>query len=123
MQRFAVVVAALLLTACSGAEDSSVATFPSAPYAVVTSASGALRIEIRTAPDQPPTVGVSTVELRVSDAAEGNPMDALDVAVTPWMASHAHGASVTPSAANMGQGRYVVSDASFYMPGEWELRI
>lgn len=33
-----------------------------------------------------------------------------------------HGASVTPIVQAMGQGRYVFTDVSLFMPGEWQLR-
>lgn len=111
----------VVLAGCA-ADDESSAGFPAAPYATVTSDSGAMRIEVRTAPDQPPSPGVSDVELFVFDA-DSMPVDGLDIDVTPWMVSHAHGASVKPTVTAQGGGHYIASSVSLYMAGAWELRM
>jgi hypothetical protein len=85
--------------------------------------SGKLQIEASTGPDQPPTRGVSTVSLDISDATTGEPADGLEVAVVPWMPAMGHGTSVKPAVEAKGNGRYVVSRVNMYMGGKWDLRI
>jgi hypothetical protein len=114
---FAVAVA---FVACSSADVAPGASFPSAPYAVVTSDTG-LHVEVRTAPTQPPPRGVCSVELTITDSS-GAPRDGLALAIVPWMPSHDHGASVVPSVVAEGGGRYVASNVDLFMPGRWELR-
>ena len=103
-------------TASGGAET----TFPAEPLATVTTEQD-MSIEVRTAPEQPPTRGLVDVELVVTDA-DGKPVDGLDLAVQPWMPQMGHGASTKPTIEAMGGGRYVVSKVAFFMPGLWELR-
>ena len=115
----------MLALGCSGEASSAgsggaEATFPAEPLATVVTDQG-LSIEVRTAPEQPPTRGVIDVELVVSDA-DGKPVDGLDLAVQPWMPQMGHGASTKPSIEAKGGGHYVVSDVAFFMPGTWELR-
>lgn len=97
------------------------ASFPEAPLTTFASESGALDVEVRTAPDQPPARGVVSVEYRIT-GKDGKPVDGLGVTVVPWMPQMAHGASVKPSVAAMGGGRYVISEVELFMPGTWELR-
>jgi hypothetical protein len=102
-----------------GAGDGG-ATFPADALLAMTS-TGGLRVEVRTAPDQPPTVGVSQVQYRVTDGS-GAARDDLTLDVVPWMPSMGHGASVRPQATASGGGAYVLTDVDFFMPGHWELR-
>jgi hypothetical protein len=95
-------------------------TFPAEALATVVTDQG-LSIEVRTAPDQPPSRGLIDVELVVNDA-DGKPVDGLDLTVQPWMPQMGHGASTKPSIEAMGRGHYVVSKVAFFMPGQWELR-
>lgn len=95
--------------------------FPAEPLATVTTRGGSLVVEVRTAPKQPPTRGLIQVEYVVTDAA-GKPVDGLDLGVQPWMPEMGHGTSTKPSIEAMGEGRYVVSNVAFFMPGRWELR-
>ncbi|MCC6526418.1 MAG: FixH family protein [Polyangiaceae bacterium] len=111
-----------LLGACS-APESEAGGFPAEPYAILPSAASELVLELRTAPDQPPTVGVSSVELRVERASSHEPVTGLAIDALPWMPAHDHGASVAPTVAESGGGTYVVANVSFYMPGTWELRL
>jgi hypothetical protein len=97
-------------------------SFPADPFAAVQSDDGALVIEIRTAPSQPPQRGITDAELRVSDGA-GNPVSDLDVDVEPWMVDMGHGAPTDPVVAAEGGGRYTASNVNFFMPGRWELRM
>ncbi len=105
-------------TAAGGGEE---ATFPAEPLATVETEQGGLSIEVRTAPEQPPTRGLVDVELVVT-GPDGKPVDGLDLAVQPWMPQMGHGASTKPSIEAKGSGHYVVSDVAFFMPGNWELR-
>lgn len=96
-------------------------TFPAQPLATVASEEDGLSIEVRTAPAQPPTRGLTTVELVVTDA-NGKPVDGLDLSMQPWMPQMGHGASTKPTIEAMGGGHYVVSNVALFMPGRWELR-
>ena len=97
-------------------------TFPQAPYVSVQSTSGAVHVDVRTAPSQPPPRGTSTVELTITDA-QGKPVDGITFEVVPFMASHGHGTSIKPATAPKGQGKYVVTNVNLFMPGQWELRL
>jgi hypothetical protein len=128
MKRFARLVCAILIPGCGPSPvQSAVATdaapqFASDALMSVTTDSGALRIDVRTAPAQPPSRGLTSVQLVIRDAASGAPKAGLSLAVTPWMPAHAHGASLQPSVAETTPGTYLVSDVDFFMPGTWELR-
>lgn len=112
---------ALLALSCSSASAPTDGSFPSDPYQTLMSDSGQLRIEVRTAPDQPPQHGLCSVELRFTDAKTGAPASG-DVAVVPWMPAHNHGASVVPTVTPSSPGRYTVTNLELFMPGTWELR-
>ena len=105
----------------AAASGDAEATFPAEPLATVETKEGGLSIEVRTAPEQPPTRGLIDVELVVT-GPDGEPVDGLDFAVQPWMPQMGHGASTKPSIEAKGGGHYVVSDVAFFMPGTWELR-
>jgi predicted small secreted protein len=125
MSRLALLAAVLVaapLAGCSGDMGSgSDVTFPAAPLAVMATEGGALHVEVRTAPDQPPSRGVVSVEYTITDE-DGAPRDGLRIEVVPWMPDMGHGASVHPVVTAKGAGRYVVSDVELFMPGRWELR-
>lgn len=106
----------------AGAGSSSV-TVDAGPLPAVMSDSGHLRFEVRTGPDQPPTRGVSTVSLQITDASTGEPADGLALTVVPWMPAMGHGTSVKPAIDAMGDGAYEVSRVNMYMGGKWDLRI
>ena len=114
----------LLHIACSASEGAGNADagFPRSPYVSLVSDSGKLRIEIRTAPDQPPTRGTSSVEMRVVEVATETPVDGIAFTVVPWMPAHGHGSSVKPTVTAAGGGRYVLTNVDLFMPGRWELR-
>jgi len=90
--------------------------------ATLTSSAGDLQVEVRTAPGQPPSVGLSTVTLNITDAA-GTPQNGLSLAVVPWMPAMGHGTSVTPVVAATGKGTYRIYNVSLFMAGQWELRV
>lgn len=121
MKRVAV-AASLVLAACGGDDPSSAASsaFPDSALTTVASESGALSIEIRTAPEQPPERGVVDVEYRITDGT-GQAKSGLDVAVEAWMPDMGHGASTQPTVAATDDGTYVASKVNFFMPGRWEL--
>jgi hypothetical protein len=111
------------LLGCSGEPaPAGDASFPADPFATVQSEDGALVVEVRTAPDQPPPRGLADVELRVRDGS-GAPASDLDVDVEPWMLDMGHGAPTDPVVAAEGEGRYTASGVNFFMPGRWELRV
>ena len=96
--------------------------FPADPLTTTTSADGLAKIEVRTAPTQPPARGVVDVELVVR-GGDGAPIGNLALEVVPWMPAHGHGTSVTPTVVDLGNGHYWVRDLDLYMPGEWDLRL
>lgn len=118
----ACLVAAVLgaSTACSSAAPSPQATFPSDPYATTMSDSNALVLDVRTSP-QPPSRGTNEVQLTVTRASDGTPVDGVSLDVQPWMPAMGHGSS-TPTVTAQGGGVYLVTEVYFYMPGAWELR-
>ena len=117
-------VGLLSLGAC--ASDDSAAARPvgdAGPFGTIVSESGALSIEARTGPDQPPTRGLTTVDLDIVDAQSGEPKDGLELTVVPWMPAMGHGTSVKPALEAVGGGHYLVSNVNMYMGGAWDLRI
>jgi hypothetical protein len=118
-------VAAGLVASCSSANEPVATSFSHLariPIATATSDSGKLNIAVYTTPNQPPPVGVDGVEVVVTEATTGVPIEGLSFAVTPWMPAMGHGTCCTPVFADMGNGRYVSQQVSLYMPGEWQLR-
>jgi hypothetical protein len=105
-----------------GGACSSTSSFPSTPLATMTSDDGKLDIAVHSAPYQPLIAGLQCVELVVTDPSTGTGVDGLAVTMTPWMPAMGHGASVTPLLTPLGQGRYVFTNVSLFMPGEWQLR-
>jgi hypothetical protein len=119
---WAVIGLAAVGLGCGSSGPEAAPEFPADAYTTLASAAGKLTLELRTAPDQPPTVGLSSVELDVADAHTLAPVDGLSIAVVPWMAAMSHGSSAVPAVAAEGGGRYLITNVSFYMPGDWELR-
>jgi hypothetical protein len=115
---------ALTLLLLMGACSSDVSSMPAdaGPW-FVASQSGALQFEVGTSPEQPPTRGLSTVSLEITDAQSGEPKDGLELTVVPWMPAMGHGTSVKPAIDAVGGGQYVVSRVNMYMGGAWDLRI
>ncbi len=120
--RLAAVLALLVWAsaACSSASPPPTGTFPVDAYTTAPSNSGALVIDVRTSP-QPPSRGTNDVQLTVTRASDGTPVDGLSLDVEPLMPAMGHGTSkttVTPE----GGGVYLVTEVYLYMPGVWELR-
>ncbi len=126
--RFAFAAALLLVAGCAAEESSpggsstEPVTFPDEPYDTVTSAAGKVLLDVRTAPEQPPVRGVTTVELTLTDPADA-PLDGLTLTAVPWMPDMGHGASVKPAVVALGGGRYEVDRVTMFMSGRWELRL
>jgi hypothetical protein len=114
---------ALAGVGCASSSKSSDATdFSGPPDATLTTQEGSFRIEVRTAPE-PPSRGSNVLQLRITDIASGDAVDALDVVVVPWMPVMGHGASVKPTVTHGdAPGTYVVNGVQLFMPGTWELR-
>lgn len=112
---------ALLCVACGGPNEAS-AGFPEAPYASFEVDGQPLKIELRTAPDQPPVRGEIRAELRITDVS-GAPRDGLTIEVVPWMPAHGHGSNVTPIVEPSGAGVYRIEHLELPMPGTWQLRL
>jgi hypothetical protein len=110
-------------TAGDGGTCSATSSFPASALTTVTSDGGKLRVALHSAPYQPLVAGLQCVELVVSDPSTGATLDGLTITMTPWMPAMGHGASVTPLLTALGQGRYVFTNVSLFMPGEWQLRI
>jgi hypothetical protein len=109
-------------TACSSPNPTSsqAGAFPAAAYTTTTSSTGALVIDVRTSP-QPPSVGTNDVQLSITRASDGTPVDGLTLGVEPWMPSMGHGTSTT-TVVPQGGGMYLVTDVYLYMQGVWTLR-
>ncbi|HZU85639.1 MAG TPA: FixH family protein [Polyangiaceae bacterium] len=99
---------------CSGARGSS-------DPITVTSASGALSVEVVTTPE-PPSRGTVTVEMTVKNTSDGAPRDGLTLDMVPWMPAHDHGTSLLPVVMPEGGGKYLFTQVGLYMPGHWELQ-
>ena len=118
---------ALLIAACSSSsastsECSATTTFPASALSTVTSDGGKLHVSVHGAPSQPLSAGLDCLELDVTDASTGATVDGLSITMTPWMPAMGHGASSTPVVTALGDGRYVLTEVSLVMPGEWQLR-
>jgi hypothetical protein len=118
-------VTLVLLASCSSGRPEpapAAASFPEQSLMTVATRTGNLRIDVRTAPTQPPAGGVQTVQLVITDSVTGAPQTGLRLDVLPWMPAMGHGASLTPTVTEEPAGTYVVGDVDFFMPGTWELR-
>ena len=110
-------------TACSSPNPNAASTggcFSAAPYTTATSNTGALVVDVRTCP-QPPSVGTNEVQLSITRASDGTPIDGLTLDVEPWMPAMGHGTSTT-TVTPQGGGVYLVTDVYLYMQGDWALR-
>lgn len=119
----ALIVAGSVVSCSDAAPATSLeaGAFPAEPFVTTTSDAGTLHVEVRTAPSQPPARGVCSVELTVTDA-KGVAVDDLKLDVVPWMPAMGHGTSITPTVAALGAGKYLVTNVSLFMAGDWELR-
>lgn len=84
--------------------------------------SGVYDVELRTAPEQPPTRGLVDFELRISSILDNAPAPGLVVTLTPWMPAMGHGTDSPGEVTEQGDGTYEVRDVDLFMAGDWELR-
>jgi hypothetical protein len=93
-------------------------------YAVGLSAlamDGAVKASFVDAMPTPPTKGLNTWTIQLSDA-QGQPVSGAIMTVHPFMPDHGHGSSVTPQVMPMPTaGNYQVSLLDFFMPGIWDV--
>ena len=112
----------LLASACGGVPSSASAPFPAQSLLVLNSDSGQSRVEVRTAPDQPPTRGNVSMQLLITDVATGALQTGLDLDAVPWMPAMGHGTSVTPTIVETSPGTYDLENLVLFMPGTWQVR-
>ena len=84
--------------------------------------SGQQHIDVRTAPEQPPTRGIVDMQLTITDATTGAPESGLELKVVPWMPAMGHGTSVTPTVVESAPGVYDLENLVLFMPGTWQIR-
>lgn len=135
----ALVVSALLLSACSGGDSGSSSggdagasggatacdrdTRKDVYAAGLTKAGATFTVKILDAQPAPPVKGTNTFTLQVLDAS-GKPVDGATVSVVPFMPDHGHGSAVVPVVTPVGtDGKYTVSKVYLAMAGLWEIRI
>ena len=108
------------LVACGGAPPPPdvPATFPATAIAQVTSDSGALHIELRSAPE-PLVRGQNVGQITVTDGS-GQPVDGLSLAVMPWMPLDGHGTSA-PAISTTDPGVFIANPLYLFMAGQWQL--
>lgn len=108
-----------------GVADAGPLVFPSEPLSTFTSDGKDLRIELRTAPEQPIVTGpVGEAELTISNVSDGSPADGLDIAVATWMPVMGHPCSpVTIKVEPKGNGVYLLSPFLVSMPGACEVKL
>src|SRR5271165_3408986 len=82
--------------------------FPPDPLMTVTSNSGKFSVEVRTAPDQPPSRGAQSVEFVIRDASTNALQTGLSLQVLPWMPAMGHGSSVVPTIREASPGTYLL---------------
>lgn len=89
---------------------------------VVTSESGALLVTVSSEPAARPVRGNNQFFFSIESTSTGEPVDDLELVMTPFMPAHGHGTSQEPSVTPLGNGRYRFDDVLLSMPGLWELR-
>ncbi len=97
------------------------ASFPLDAVATADSASGALHVELRSAPD-PLVRGQNVGQLTLTDAS-GQPVDGLTVQILPWMPSHGHGTSEAVEVTDKGGGVFIANPLYLFMAGEWQIQM
>lgn len=116
-------VALVLAMAACSEPAAPQATFGAAPLTTVASRDGRLKLAVFTSPEQPPSRGVITTKLIVTDAAKGNAVDGLQFDIAPEMPSMGHGTPTVPRVSAKGSGVYLAEDVDLYMAGRWDLRM
>ena len=119
----ALVGALIPSTGCGSSPAGATAgVFPEAPLMSIASASGALHIDVRSSPTQPPEIGTSSWSYTITDEASGKPATGLSLDIVPWMPAMGHGTSTVPSVSDAGGGVYLIDEVVLFMPGQWDLR-
>lgn len=118
----AAVALAMVGAGCSSGGDAAPAVLGVTPLMTVTSQTGKLDVAVRTSP-QPPARGNNTIELTITGASDGAPVDGLALAVKPWMPAMGHGTSIVPMIEPQSSGKYLISNVDLFMPGLWEIRL
>ena len=114
---FAVIASSAVACGTTGAADDG----PLVQVAQATSAGGTYDVALL-AHSPTLTRGNYTLQYVVTRAADGSPVDDLDLAIVPWMPAMGHGTSITPSVTGLGSGAYELDDIDLYMAGVWQLR-
>ena len=116
-------VLAGVMNACSsGGASPPSNSFPDQALFNLMSDSGQQRVDVRTAPGQPPTRGVIEMQLSIMDATSGAPQTGLALQGVPWMPAMGHGTSVTPTVVETAPGIYDLQNLVLFMPGTWQIR-
>jgi hypothetical protein len=114
------VLAALVLTL--GCASSNARSEEAANAEVALTKSGTLRVALGSSPERVPVRGDNQIELSVTRVDTGDPVEALTLAMVPFMPVMGHGSPAVPSFSDEGGGDYRFDDVVLTMPGLWELR-
>lgn len=72
----------------------------------------------------PVKVGMNTMEIVIHDVKTGKPVkNKLKLEVVPWMPVHEHITRDVPVVSKMSEGKYLIENINFSMPGDWELYV
>ncbi len=88
----------------------------------ITSDSGALVVTVTSEPEAQPVRGLNQLFFEIQSQETRQPVDELELEMTPLMPSHAHSSPHVPPATPLGGGRYRFDDVVLSMPGLWEFR-
>jgi len=119
LRRFPFAALVLASSACSGGAGASDAGLGETS---LTSQSGALHVEVASAPSESPIRGSNSIYFDVSASDGGAPVLGLAMHMVPFMPAMGHGSASEPSSSELGAGRYEFDDVLLTMPGVWELR-
>jgi hypothetical protein len=113
--------------ATTGASTSVCDSDPRAEvYAVGLSAAamdGTVKVSFVDAMPTPPTKGMNTWTIQLTDA-KGQPVNGASITVVPFMPDHGHGSSISPQVMPMDMaGNYQVSLLDLFMPGIWDVTL
>jgi hypothetical protein len=111
-----------LLLAVSGCSGGKAASDSDIGDTSLVSRSGALHIDVASAPKDAPIRGSNRIYFDVSATDGGEPVDGLAMHMVPFMPAMGHGSGSEPSSSELGAGRYEFDDVLLTMPGVWELR-
>jgi hypothetical protein len=130
----ALLAGVVTIAGCSSSDDSNDKSAASATNgcaadnrkdiytAGLTKAAGNLTIKMVDAAPAPPSKGMNTMTLEVTDAS-GKPVDGATVTITPFMPDHGHGSARTPVVTPAGGGKYTASEVYFAMAGLWRVTV